>query len=173
MPNTSMFGFLVNVLDRRISPSNTEQNETMTNLELLLRRQTPFFNVTLQPTDWILSAPHPLHFLTCPIRRTRVRHPANLISTKVSRITITQHVRMSTIPIGDEFEEKGAPVLVHGPLAGEADGLGGSDNIHAVYLEPRDLVSAGKIGGVGGTTFCRCSHSVLVVLADKDCGEIP
>ena len=40
-------------------------------------------------------------------------------------------------------------------------------------LNTRDLVTTGKVLGVGGTTLGRCTHTVLVVLTDKDAWEVP
>ena len=46
-----------------------------THLELLLGSETPFLDVPLQSTDWVLRAPHPLDFLTRTVGGTRVGHP--------------------------------------------------------------------------------------------------
>ena len=40
-------------------------------------------------------------------------------------------------------------------------------------LDTRNLVTTGKVLGVGGTTLGRCTHTVLVVLANKDAREVP
>jgi hypothetical protein len=80
---------------------------------------------------------------------------------------------MPTIAICDELKEKRAPLVVNGPLACEADSLCCSDDVHAVDLEARDLVTTSEVGGVGGAAFRRSAHTVLVVLADKDGWKIP
>lgn len=40
-------------------------------------------------------------------------------------------------------------------------------------LETGDLVTSGKVRGVRRATLRRGTHTVLVVLADEDSGEVP
>lgn len=81
--------------------------------------------------------------------------------------------RVAAVAVGDEFEEEGATLVFHGPLARESDGLGASDDVHAVNLQAGNLIAAGEVGGVGRAPLSRSAHSVFVVFADKDRREIP
>jgi len=80
---------------------------------------------------------------------------------------------MPTISIGNKLEEERTPFIFDGPLACEPNSLGGGYNVHAVNLEARNLVAAGKVRGVGGTTLGGSAHAVLVILADEDGWEVP
>ena len=51
-----------------------EISEKRTNLKLRFRRETPFVNVALKPTNRILSATHTLDFVTGTVCSTRIGH---------------------------------------------------------------------------------------------------
>lgn len=80
---------------------------------------------------------------------------------------------MTAVTIGNKLEKERTTFIVYGPLSGEADSLGGSDDVHAIDLETWDLVTACEVFGVGGTTLCRGAHTVLVVFTDEHCRKIP
>ena len=84
-----------------------------------------------------------------------------------------KNVRVPSISIGNKLEQERAVLFFDSPFACEADGLEGSDDVHAVYLETGNLVATGKVGGVGGAAFRRGAHTVLVVFAYEHGWEVP
>lgn len=96
---------------------------------------------------------------------------------------------MTTITVGDEFHQERTVALCH-PFSSVLDALTSGDDIHAIdlkyikplghegakgrlYLDAWNFVSTSEVLGVGGTALGRCTHSVFIVLANKDGGEIP
>jgi len=99
---------------------------------------------------------------------------------------------VTTVAIGDKLHQKWA-ISFDDPIASELDGMPGCDDVHTVDLcvcviasmmwyggltngtdlDTRDLVTTGKVLGVGGTALGRCAHTVLVVLANENAREVP
>ena len=83
-----------------------------------------------------------------------------------------QDLRVTTITVSDELEEKRALARGH-PVACVLGTLPRRDDVHAVDLNARDLVTAGEVLGVGRAALSRRAHAVLVVFADEDDGKVP
>jgi len=80
---------------------------------------------------------------------------------------------VTTVAVSDEFKKKRTLFFVDGPVTSELDGLLGSEDVHSVDLKTRDFVAASEVLGVRRATSSRSTHSVLIVLADKDHREVP
>ena len=97
---------------------------------------------------------------------------------------------MTTVTVGDEFEEKRSVFVVNGPFSGVFSGLFGRDDVHSVDLrrfskrykdrtfDPTDLktgnlIATSKVLGVRRAALGRCSHAILVVFANEDARKIP
>ena len=79
---------------------------------------------------------------------------------------------MSTIAVRYELEKERA-LLFNRPLLRELDGLVHRDDVHSVRLNTRNLVATSEVLRVGRAALRGCTHSVLVVLADKDARKVP
>ena len=82
------------------------------------------------------------------------------------------YARMSTIAVSDKLEEERA-ITIQDPIARVFDGLGRSDDVHAVRLYARDLVTTREILRIGRAAVRRGAHSVLVVLAYEHARQVP
>jgi len=52
-----------------------------------------------------------------------------------------EDVRVTTVTVGNEFEEKRSFLLFDGPSAGVLDGLFGGDDVHSIYLGRYDALN--------------------------------
>lgn len=122
-------------------------------LEFLLSGNTPFFDIALESTDRILGAPHPLDLLARSVSGSGVRHPMKPTVNKRYKLDQRLHVRVSSVTVSDEFDEK-RTVTLDGPLTRMLHCVLDSDDIHSVDLKTRDLVTTGKVLRVLRTAFC-------------------
>ena len=80
---------------------------------------------------------------------------------------------MTTISVRHKLQNQRASLLLDGPLASVAHSLEGSDDVHSVHLQPRNLVATGEVLGIRGGSLCRRAHSIFVILTNKDSREVP
>ena len=100
--------------------------------------------------------------------------------------------RVTTVTVGDVFHKKGA-FTGGDPLFGELDALVDSDDIHSIdlaklvisprtreemvgdqsHLDTGDSIASSVVGGVGRRSLGRGTHTVLIVLAYEDAGQVP
>ena len=101
---------------------------------------------------------------------------------------------MTSVTVSDEFEEKRAFLVIDSPFPGVFDCLPGGDYVHSVdlwnfrrldlcaalrmskdntYPEARYFVTTSVVVCVGSAAGGGGTHTVLVVLADENGGEIP
>jgi hypothetical protein len=101
---------------------------------------------------------------------------------------------VTSVTVSDEFEKKRTLLVINSPFPGIFDCLPSGDYVHSVdlwnfkrlefvrcvtndkddtYPEARDFVTASVVVGVGGAAGGGGAHTVLVVLADENGGEIP
>lgn len=100
---------------------------------------------------------------------------------------------MATVSVSDKLDEEGT-LAGSGPFLGPFSGFSDGEDVHTVnlvpwlafifrrkggrgvdltYLETGDLVTTGKELSVHRRSLGRSTHTVLVVLTDKDAGEVP
>eukprot|EP00760_Papus_ankaliazontas_P025567 PhM_4_TR2788/c0_g1_i1/m.78384 len=121
-------------------------------LQLLLRNKVALENVVLHLSDAVTLLANMLHVVTAAVRRARVGH-------RVTHVAVAIHLddngavlqRVFLRPLG---------ALLHG------------ERVHAVDLDPGDVVAALEEVVVGRGAILRRAHSELVVLAHKERGDL-
>ena len=79
---------------------------------------------------------------------------------------------MTSVTVGDVFVDEGS--LASGAvLLSVLDGCLDSEDIHAVDLQTRNVLSTLVVVGDGGGTVSGGTHTVLVVLTTEDDGQLP
>ena len=146
--------------------TGNETSAGTTHLELLLAGDTPLLDVALETTDRVLGATHTLDLLARAVGRARVGH-AEGGSAGTQQAEARGDSRVTTVAVGDELDEKWATLVVDGPLARVCSSLASRDNVHAVHLDTRDLVSALEVLRVHRAALRARAHTVLVVLANE------
>lgn len=142
-------------------------------LQASLVSRSPFENVLFQAGNGVLGRSHLLNFFSSSVSRTGVGHG------------------VATVSVSDKLDEEGT-LAGSGPFLGPFSGFSDGEDVHTVnlvpwlafhfpeeggvdltYLETGDLVTTGKELSVHRRSLGRSTHTVLVVLTDKDAGEVP
>lgn len=113
-------------------------------LQIVLSRDLPVQNLLFQSGNGVVGGTHALDFLSGTVGGTGVGHG------------------VTTIAVGDVFENHGALAGGSPFLAVLDSGLDGQD-IHAINLETRNVLSALVVIGQSRRTGSRSTHTVLVV----------
>lgn len=113
-------------------------------LELLLSADLPVENLLLESGNGVVGGAHALNLLTGTVGGTGVRHG------------------VTTISVGDVFENHGA-LVGNSPVLAVLDGGLDGEDVHAVDLETRDVLSTLVVVGQGRGTGSRGTHTILVV----------
>ena len=113
-------------------------------LEVLLSSDTPVKDPLLESGNGVVGGAHALDLLTGTVGGTGVGHG------------------VTTVTVGDVLENHGA-LLGASPLLSVLDGGLDSEDVHAVDLETRDVLTTLVVLGEGGRAGSGGTHTVLVV----------
>ena len=122
-------------------------------LKLLLSGELVLEETSADESDGIAGIANLLNLSALTVRGSRIGHG------------------VTDITVGLGLEQDGTVSL--GVLDGEATSVTGSDNVHTVELESRDVVTTSVELRGGRSTVNGGSHGVLVVLDDVDDGQVP
>lgn len=113
-------------------------------LQLLLAGDLPVDNSLFESGNGVVGRTHALNFLTGAVRRAGVRHG------------------VATVAVGDVLEDQRTLVSLS-PFLAVLDSSLDSEDVHAVDLQTRNVLSTLVVVGQGGGAGSRGTHTVLVV----------